>query len=70
MVKNIKEGHSYKVIFDISGFFKSGDIIVALQSDDVPYCCLKNNYHGPISKNNYSVDEYNPMTCEELEEIK
>lgn len=70
MVKDIKEGHLYKVVFDISGFFKPGDIVVALESDDVPYCCLKTDYHGPINGNHYSLDEYNPLMREELEAIE
>lgn len=71
MVKNVKEGTSYEVISDSMGFFKPGDIVVALETDSVPYCCLKENYHGPISYvNQYAKNEVHALLDEELEEIE
>lgn len=71
MVKNVKEGTSYKVISDSMGFFKPGDIVVALETDSVPYCCLKEDYRGPFdSIQYYRMDEYSALSNTELEEIE
>lgn len=71
MVKNVKEGTSYKVISDSSGYFKPGDIVVALESDNVPYCVHKEDYHGPVSyTNRYANNKISALVDEDLEEIE
>ena len=71
MVESVKEGTSYKVISDNMGFFKPGDIVVALETDNVPYCCLKEDYHGPFtSTSDYHSDEYSALCRKDLEEIE
>lgn len=71
MVDFVKAGNSYKVIYDSEKFFKPGDIVVALENSNVPYCCLKQDYHGPISTENpYPKHKYNPLMDEELEAIE
>ena len=71
MVENVKEGTSYKVISDNSGYFNPGDIVVALESDNVPFCCHKEDYHGPISyKNRYAKNTVHALINKELEEIE
>ena len=50
----IKAGTKCRVLADSENNFKSGDIVVALQDDCVPYCCLLENYVP-----NQSIGEYN-----------
>ena len=50
----IKAGTKCRVFGDSMNYFKSGDIVVALEYGCVPYCCLLENY-GP----NKSIGEYN-----------
>ena len=71
MVDFVREGTSYKVISDSYNYFKRGDIVVALESDNVPYCVHKKDYHGPVScTNRYDKNKVQPLTDEELEEIE
>lgn len=71
MVDFAKAGNSYRVISDDLKFFEPGDIVVALESDYVPYCVHKKDYHGLISTENpYPIHKYNPLMGEELEEIE
>ena len=51
----IKAGTKCRVLDDSMNYFKSGDIVVALEGGCVPYCCLLENY-AP----NQSIGEYNP----------
>ena len=67
----VTEGNSYKVISDSFDYFKPGDIVVALESDDVPYCCHKKDYHGPTTYANLrGTNKVHALLAEELEEIK
>lgn len=70
MVNFAKAGNSYRVISDSSNYFKPGDIVVALESDDVPFCCYKRDYHGPMSYANPYANKIHALTVNELEEIK
>lgn len=71
MVDFVKAGTSYKVISDSQNYFKPGDIVVALESDDIPYCCHKKDYHGPMSyANPYANNKVHALIDEELEEIE
>lgn len=71
MVNFVKAGNLYRVISDSYNYFKSGDIVVALESDDVPFCCYKRDYHGPMSyANPYANNKIHALCSDELEEIK
>ena len=50
----IKAGKKCRVLADSGNNFKPGDIVVALENNDVPYCCLIENYD-----HNKSIDDYN-----------
>ena len=50
----IKAGTKCRVLADIENNFNPGDIVVVLEEDDVPYCCLLEDYDS-----NKSIDEYN-----------
>ena len=50
----IKAGTKCRVLADSCGNFEPGDIVVVLEEDDVPYCCLLEDYDL-----NKSLDEYN-----------
>ena len=50
----IKAGTKCRVLADSCGNFEPGDIVVVLEEDDVPYCCLLEDYDS-----NKSIDEYN-----------
>lgn len=49
----IKAGTKCRVLTDSMNYFKPGDIVVALEDDDVPYCCLLENYDP-----NKSIDDH------------
>ena len=57
----IKAGTKCRVLADSANNFKPGDIVVALENDYVPYCCLLENYVP-----NKSVDDYIPNLCKAL----
>lgn len=40
----MKKGTKCRVISDSHGFFKTGEIVVALETDDVPYCAKESAY--------------------------
>lgn len=40
----IKAGTKCRVLIDSMYNFNPGDIVVVLEDDDVPYCCLLENY--------------------------
>lgn len=50
----IKAGTKCRVLADSINNFKPGDIVVVLEEDNVPYCCLLENYDP-----NKSIGEYN-----------
>ena len=50
----IEAGTKCKVLADNENNFNPGDIVVVLEEDDVPYCCLLEDYDS-----NKSIDEYN-----------
>lgn len=71
MVDFAKAGNSYRVISDSLKFFEPGDIVVALESDDAPYCCHKKDYHGPTTYANLrGTNKLHVLFVGELEEIK
>lgn len=50
----IKAGTRCRVLSDTFNNFNKGDIVVALQKDNIPYCCLLENYDP-----NKSIGDYN-----------
>lgn len=48
-MKTVK-GKKYRVKIDPYGFFKPGDIVIALEDDRVPFCVLEKDYE-PSFKN-------------------
>ena len=50
----IKAGTKCRVLADSDDNFNPGDIVVALEDDDVPYCCSIENYD-----HNKSICDYN-----------
>ena len=61
----IKAGTKCRVLADNMNHFKPGDIVVALEDDDVPYCCLLEDYDP-----NKSIGEYNSNLFYALYESK
>ena len=61
----IKAGTKCRVLADSGDNFEPGDIVVALEEDDIPYCCLLENYDS-----NKSIDEYNSNLFYALPEYK
>ena len=68
MLRCIK-GVSYTVIRDNLKNFKPGDVVIALEDDTCPYCCLEKNYKPgiPPLSSKYSCGEIHTMAEEELE---
>lgn len=68
MLRCIK-GVSYTVIRDNLKNFKPGDVVIALEDDTCPYCCLEKNYKPGIPPlgSKYSCGEVHTMAEEELE---
>lgn len=65
----IKAGTRCKVISDSYNNFHPGDIVVALQTNDVPLFCLEKIYRGK-GLARYSEEETNPLCCFEVEVLK
>ena len=63
------KGVSYTVIRDNFKNFKPGDVVIALEDDTCPYCCLEKNYKPgiPPLSSGYSCGEVHAMAEEELE---
>ncbi len=61
----IKAGTKCRVLADSINNFKPGDIVVALENNDMPYCCLLENYVP--NKNNYNSNLFHPLYESELE---
>lgn len=56
----IKAGTKCRVLADSENNFNLGDIVVALQDDYVPYCCLLEDYDSNKSINDYN---FNLVHC-------
>lgn len=68
MLRCIK-GERYTVIRDNLQSFKPGDVVIVLEDDICPYCCLEKNYKPgiPPLSSEYSYGEIHAMAEEELE---
>ena len=65
----IKAGTKYKVLSDSENNFKPGDIVVALEEDNAPYCCLLEDYDPNKSIGNYNFNLYHALPEFELEAL-
>lgn len=54
----------------IMGFFKPGEIVVTLETDDVPYCAKESAYSPGKALISYKSSEYNALKERELEVIE
>lgn len=66
----MKEGTKCRVISDDSEFFKPGEIVVTLETSDVPYCAKESAYSSGKLLSSYESSEYNPLRDSELEVIE
>lgn len=65
----IKAGTKCRVLADSENNFKPGDIVVALENSDVPYCCLLEDYDPNKSRFDYNLNLFNPLGESELEAL-
>lgn len=63
----IKARTKCRVLSDSANNFKPGDIVVTLDNDDVPYCCLLENYDPNKNIYNYNFNLYHALVECELE---
>lgn len=66
----MKKGTRCRVIIDDYGFFKPGEIVVALQTSTTPYCAKQSAYFPGKALSSYESSEYNPLKECELEVIE
>lgn len=65
----IKAGTKCRVLTDSMNYFKPGDIVVVLEEDNVPFCCLLENYDPNKSIGNYNFNLYHALSEFELEAL-
>lgn len=65
----IKAGTKCRVLTDSENNFKPGDIVVVLEEDNVPFCCLLENYDPNKSIGNYNFNLYHALSEFELEAL-
>lgn len=65
----IKKGTVCRVIEDSDDFFKPGDIVVTLEDNCMPYCCLEKHYNPRYSVKDYYNNQFYPLLSRELEEL-
>lgn len=65
----VERGKIYKVIRDSSNFFSPGDIVVALETSQVPYCVLEKNYFVGAIINDYDISNCRALLNTELMEV-
>ena len=63
----MERGTKCRVIRDSFGFFKSGEIVVTLETDNVPYCAKESAYSPEKALSSYESSEYSPLRYDELE---
>lgn len=65
----IKAGTKCKVIADNMNNFKPGDIVVALDDSNVPYCCLLKDYDPNKGIGGYELSLFHCLFEVELKEV-
>lgn len=66
----MKAGTRCIVISDDCGFFKPGEIVVTLETDNVPYCAKESAYSPGKALSSYKLSEYHALKESELEVIE
>lgn len=66
----MEKGTKCRVISDDYGFFKPGEIVIALETDDMPYCAKESAYSPEKALISYKSSEYNALKERELEVIE
>ena len=66
----MEKGTKCRVISDSYGFFKPGEIVVTLETDNVPYCAKESEYSPEKQISDYRSYEYNALYDYELEVIE
>ena len=66
----MERGTKCRVISDSHGFFKPGEIVIALETNDVPYCAKESAYSPEKALSSYELSEYNPLIDDELEVVE
>lgn len=66
----MKKGTKCRVIRDNFGFFKPGEIVVTLETDNVPYCAKESAYSPEKALGSYESSEYKALEENELEVIE
>lgn len=63
----IKAGTKCRVLTDSDNNFNPGDIVVALEDNDILYCCLLENYDPNKNIPDYNFNLYHALDESELE---
>lgn len=66
----MERGTKCRVISDNLDFFKPGEIVVTLETDNIPYCAKESEYSPEKLLSSYELSEYNPLKESELEVIE
>ena len=66
----MEKGTKCRVISDSLLFFEPGEIVVVLETDDVPYCAKESAYSPEKALSSYELSEYNPLRDDELEVVE
>lgn len=66
----IVKGERCRVINDNCGHFKTGDIVISLEDDDVPFCVYEKDYEEGKDIADYEIDKFYPLMDYELEKIE
>lgn len=66
----MEKGTKCRVISDDYGFFKPGEIVIALETNDVPYCAKESAYSPEKALISYKSSEYNALKEREIEVIE
>lgn len=66
----MERGTKCRVISDNLDFFKPGEIVVTLETDDAPYCVKESAYSPEKELISYKLSDYNPLKESELEVIE
>lgn len=66
----MEKGTKCRVISDDYGFFKPGEIVFVLETDDMPYCAKESAYSPGKALSSYGLSEYSALRDRELEVIE
>lgn len=69
MIERTVAGRHYRVI-EKDGIFEPGDEVVALESDDVPYCVHNDQFNPTFEIADYDPDVIDAVTLDNLLEME